>query len=97
MLRLAAWKVASILALILVAALLVVPSFLSAETVASLEAKLPSFIPVRPIVLGLDLQGGARVLLELQPTKEVPTITADVQEQVETVVQNRVNGLFRDQ
>lgn len=45
------------------------------------------------IHLGLDLQGGARVLLELQPTKEVPTITSDVQSQVELVVQNRVNGL----
>ena len=32
------------------------------------------------------------MLPELQPTKEVPTITADVQNQVETVVQNRVNG-----
>jgi preprotein translocase subunit SecD len=51
-------------------------------------------VPIQQkIHLGLDLQGGARVLLELQPTKEVPTITADIQNQVETVVQNRVNGL----
>jgi preprotein translocase subunit SecD len=45
------------------------------------------------IHLGLDLQGGVRVLLQLQPTKDVPSITADVQGQVEQVVQNRVNGL----
>jgi len=53
-----------------------------------------TILPIQQkIHLGLDLQGGARVLLELKPTKEVPTITADVQDQVETVVQNRVNGL----
>jgi preprotein translocase subunit SecD len=45
------------------------------------------------IHLGLDLQGGVRVLLELQPTKEVPAITRSVQNQVTQVVQNRVNGL----
>src|ERR1700722_2526315 len=53
-----------------------------------------TIVPIQQkIHLGLDLQGGARVLLELQPTKEVPTITPDVQNQVELVVQNRVNGL----
>ena len=65
MLRLATWKVAAILALIACAALLIVPSFLSAGTVASFESHLPSFIPVRPIVLGLDLQGGAHMLMEV--------------------------------
>ena len=65
MLRLATWKVAAILALIACAALLIVPSFLSAGTVAELESHLPSFIPVRPIVLGLDLQGGAHMLMEV--------------------------------
>ena len=45
------------------------------------------------IHLGLDLQGGARVLLQLETTKDVPTITPDVLNQVETVIQNRVNGL----
>src|ERR1700722_11541069 len=65
MLRLATWKVAAILALIACAALLIVPSFLSAGTVATFESHLPSFIPVRPIVLGLDLQGGAHMLMEV--------------------------------
>src|SRR5579875_694094 len=45
------------------------------------------------IHLGLDLQGGVRVLLQLEPTKDVPAITPQVQSQVEQVVQNRVNGL----
>jgi preprotein translocase subunit SecD len=53
-----------------------------------------AILPIQQkIHLGLDLQGGARVMLELQPTKEVPVITDEIQDQVETVVQNRVNGL----
>ncbi|MBV9409210.1 MAG: protein translocase subunit SecD, partial [Candidatus Eremiobacteraeota bacterium] len=47
----------------------------------------------KKIHLGLDLQGGARVLLQLDTTKDVPKITTDVQNQVELVVQKRVNGL----
>jgi preprotein translocase subunit SecD len=65
MLRLAPWKVASILAVTFLAMLLLVPSFLGAETVARLEKSLPSFLPVRAIVLGLDLQGGASLLWEV--------------------------------
>jgi preprotein translocase subunit SecD len=53
-----------------------------------------AIVPIQQkIHLGLDLQGGARVLLELQPTKEVPVITRDVQNQVELVVDKRVNSL----
>jgi preprotein translocase subunit SecD len=45
------------------------------------------------IKLGLDLQGGVRVLLQLNTSPEVPKITQDVQSQVEQVIQNRINGL----
>jgi preprotein translocase subunit SecD len=65
MLRLAPWKVASIILVTVVAMLLLVPSFLGAETVSRLQKALPDFIPVRAIVLGLDLQGGAHVLMEV--------------------------------
>ena len=53
-----------------------------------------AILPIQQkIHLGLDLQGGVRVLLELQPTDTIKTITPDIQSQVEQVVQNRVNGL----
>jgi preprotein translocase subunit SecD len=45
------------------------------------------------IKLGLDLQGGVRVLLELNPSPEVPAITQQVQAQVVQVIDNRINGL----
>ena len=65
MLRFAPWKVASILALVLAAVFLIIPTFLPAKQAAGWQRHLPSFIPVRPITLGLDLQGGAHVLLEV--------------------------------
>jgi preprotein translocase subunit SecD len=47
----------------------------------------------KKIHLGLDLQGGARVLLQLETTKDVAKITPDVQNQVELVIDKRVNAL----
>jgi preprotein translocase subunit SecD len=45
------------------------------------------------IKLGLDLQGGVRVLLQLQPSPEVPQINRQVQGQVMQVIDARINGL----
>ena len=65
MLRFAPWKLASVLALVAAAVLLVIPSFMSSQTVDALDARLPGFIPLRQIVLGLDLQGGAYMLMQV--------------------------------
>ena len=65
MLRIATWQVVAILALVAIAALLVVPSFLQGPAVAALERAAPSWLPARPITLGLDLQGGAHLLMEV--------------------------------
>ena len=45
------------------------------------------------IKLGLDLQGGVRVLLQLKTTPEVPQITRQIQGQVAQVIDARINGL----
>jgi preprotein translocase subunit SecD len=47
----------------------------------------------KKIHLGLDLQGGARLLLQLYPTAEVPNITTQVQAQTREVIDRRINGL----
>jgi preprotein translocase subunit SecD len=55
---------------------------------------LVSVIPVQKTIhLGLDLQGGARLLLQLNPTAEVPKITSQVQAQTREVIDRRINGL----
>jgi|GEM_PF-5798072 len=63
MLRFAPWKTASILIGTLLAFLLIVPSLLSKDTREHIGSSLPSWLPYRSVVLGLDLQGGAHVLL----------------------------------
>jgi preprotein translocase subunit SecD len=51
-------------------------------------------VPIsKTIHLGLDLQGGARLLLQLSPTAEVPTITPQIQAQTREVIDRRINGL----
>jgi preprotein translocase subunit SecD len=73
MLRFARWKVASILIGTLVALLLVVPSLLSTESRDALLRHVPTWLPAHAIVLGLDLQGGAHVLLEVDSASVIKT------------------------
>jgi preprotein translocase subunit SecD len=49
-----------------------------------------SKIPVR---LGLDLQGGAQLMLQVKTTEKVKEITPNVLAAVQQVVENRINGL----
>jgi len=52
------------------------------------------FTPLKSkIHLGLDLQGGLRALVELEPNDQNPTITGDIQDQELTVLQDRLGGL----
>ena len=55
------WKVIVILATLMIGCLAAVPSFLAPQT---LEA-LPKWLPKSTFVLGLDLQGGSHLLLEV--------------------------------
>jgi preprotein translocase subunit SecD len=53
-----------------------------------------TIVPVQKTIrLGLDLQGGARLLLQLYPTADVPQITSQVQAQTREVIDRRINGL----
>jgi SecD/SecF fusion protein len=65
MLRFARWKVASVFAMTLVSFLLILPSLLSPETRLALQKAVPHWVPTQAVVLGLDLQGGAHLLLEV--------------------------------
>lgn len=56
----------------------------------SLWAALPVQTKIR---LGLDLEGGSRLLLQLYPTAEVPTITPQILEQTKEVIDRRINAL----
>jgi preprotein translocase subunit SecD len=62
--------------------------------IAICAISLWAVIPIQKTIhLGLDLQGGARLLLQLSPTASVPKITAQVQAQTREVIDRRINGL----
>jgi preprotein translocase subunit SecD len=47
----------------------------------------------KPMRLGLDLQGGSQLTIQVKPTPEHPTITTQDLDAVKTVIENRINGL----
>ncbi|MDJ0929618.1 protein translocase subunit SecD [Breoghania sp.] len=61
MLYFARWKVVLIALLVILGAMFTVPNFFTREEVAS----WPEWVPGRQLVLGLDLQGGAYLLYEV--------------------------------
>jgi len=64
--------------------------------IAVCAISLWAVIPVQKTIrLGLDLQGGARLLLQLYPTAEVPQITSQVQAQTREVIDRRIKRTRR--
>ncbi|MGE3644140.1 MAG: protein translocase subunit SecD [Beijerinckiaceae bacterium] len=59
------WKVISILAMTVLAFLIIIPSFLSESTRKTIQSYLPGWVPAKAVVLGLDLQGGAHIVLQV--------------------------------
>jgi protein-export membrane protein SecD len=80
MLYFARWKTTVILLIVLAGFIATIPNFFSAETVAS----WPSWLPKRQIVLGLDLRGGAHLLLEVNRESlvadRVKTLEGDIRQ-----------------
>jgi protein-export membrane protein SecD len=80
MLHFPRWQVVAIVITVLLGVLAVVPNFLSRQT---LDA-LPSWFPDQRIVLGLDLQGGAYLLYEVDREdyidKRLRSLTGEVRE-----------------
>ena len=86
MLRFAPWKIASIIGMIVVAVLLVVPSLLSPALREGLDARLPAWAHPRTLTLGLDLQGGSHVLLQVDGTDVVKTMVGNLRDDARRIL-----------
>ena len=91
MLRFSRTKIVATLAIILIGLSLAVPSFFSADSRKAFMAALPSWfpswvIPQRAIVLGLDLQGGSQILLEIDQPDLVRSMTTGLRDDVRRIL-----------
>ena len=82
MLYFARWKIYSILAVLALGLLFVAPNFLSAEGAAG----MPSWMPHKQINLGLDLQGGSHLLLEVDVNAVVQERLEDLEGEIRTAL-----------
>ena len=73
MLEFPRWKVITIALATLIGVLLAVPNFLTDEQIAG----LPDFMPKSQVTLGLDLQGGAHFLLEVDASGVIENMLLD--------------------
>lgn len=65
MVRIALWKTVLILLVVVLGFAYAAPNILSKEALATLESKVPSWFPQRTVSLGLDLQGGSHLQLQV--------------------------------
>ncbi len=91
MLRFSKSKVIGTLAIILVGLSLAVPSFFSADQRKGFFDGLPSWVPhwifpSRAIVLGLDLQGGSQLLLEIDQNDLLKTQISGLRDEVRSAL-----------
>ena len=86
MLRFAKWKIVAILAMTLAAMLVVAPSLLSSANYEALAARLPEWARPATIVLGLDLQGGSNVMLEVDKPSVLHTLAMNLRDDVRRIL-----------
>ena len=86
MLRFSSLKITAILASVLLAILMVVPSLMDPAGRKALTDHLPSFVPARAITLGLDLQGGSHVLLQIDTASLIKTQIDNLRDDIRRVL-----------
>lgn len=91
MLRFSRTKIVTTLAIILIGLSLAVPSFFSADQRKGFMAALPSWfpswiVPTRAIVLGLDLQGGSQILLEIDQNDLLKSQTTGLRDDLRRIL-----------
>jgi len=84
----ARWKIYSILAVLAVGLIFVFPNFLSEDG----RAGLPNWVPHKQISLGLDLQGGSHLLLEVDVQAVIQERLEDLEVEIRTALRAEFIG-----
>lgn len=86
MMRISRVKTILILVATLIGCLLALPSLMSEQTRRSVYGVLPSWVPQKAVSLGLDLQGGAHVLLEIDKPDLIRSMNTQLRDDVRRVL-----------
>ena len=91
MLRFSTSKIVATLGVVLIGLLLAVPSLMTREQREAFKASIPGWVPswlvpTRAIVLGLDLQGGSHVLLEVDAPDLLRAMSIQLRDDVRRVL-----------
>src|SRR5215217_4802285 len=93
MLRFSTGKIVATIGFIVIGLLLAVPSLFTPQQRQGLVQSIPSWVPgwvvpTRAIVLGLDLQGGSHVLLEVDTQDLIRAQTVQLRDDVRRVLRD---------
>src|ERR1700741_5036373 len=78
------WKILLITGVCILFFLLALPNVMTVEQ----RAALPSWVPSQAVSLGLDLQGGSHLLLELEFNKYLADQLVNLRDEVRTILRD---------
>jgi len=93
MLRFAPWKIAGTLTATLIALLICLPSMLSPQSRQAWAARMPGWLTPPAIVLGLDLQGGAHLLYEVDRNDVIRTMVGNLRDDLRRTLREEKIGI----
>ncbi len=89
------WKIFLIVAVCVWGVLFTVPNFIAPETRASMAENMPGWIPSQAVNLGLDLQGGSHLLLQVELGDVIKEQSSDLLAQARTELRSERIGYTR--
>ena len=93
MLRFAPWKIVLTLAASLIAFMICFPSMIGPDNRKALAEHLPSWLQPESIVLGLDLQGGAHLLYEVDRSDVIRSMVGNLRDDLRRQLREEKIGI----
>ncbi len=93
MMRFATWKIVLTIAATLIAMMICAPSMIGPDNRAKLASIMPSWLQPKSIVLGLDLQGGAHLLYEVDRADVIRSMTGNLRDDLRRLLREEKIGI----
>ena len=91
MVQLKKWQVFIVILFSILGIFFSIPNFFKSTTLS----KFPSFLPKEQVVLGLDLQGGSYLLLEVDTESVINENVNSLEDEIRLMLRKKKNFLFK--